>query len=330
MQKTILCLAFLAISMGLRAQDDEVFNTDDYNDASTVKKYCTQKTLNQTPTKLIGLGFEMNSGFKNNNPTHAQAFSGMGGLRAQANFLVISTNKLIISAGGTYWGTRFFTKDPIALSPDDMNQLYKNNIYNLGANATMFKPLDEKHFVIVQGNIESAFTPDEGKIDNIKKSIYYYGSVFYGWKKGDYRMIGVGLSRTYRLGRPDPVVIPVLLYNRTFNDHWGIEAVFPARAHVRYNFSTNSMLLGGFELEGQQVDLVNSNNFLQRGEIKPRLVFEQRLKGFFWLSLQAGYRVNGRFILVDKYDGAQKENEIFKNNWGGSPYVNFSINFVSP
>jgi hypothetical protein len=330
MQKIILCMALLGLSMGLRAQDDEVFNPDDYNDASTVKKYCTQKTLNQTPTKLIGLGFEMNSGFKNNNPTHAQSFSGMGGLRAQANFLVISTNKLIISAGGTYWGTKFFTKDPIALSPDDMNQLYKNNIYNLGANATMFKPLDEKHFIIVQGNIESAFTPDAGKIDNIKKSIYYYASAFYGWKKGDYRMIGVGISRTYRLGRPDPVVIPVLLYNRTFNDHWGIEAIFPARAHVRYNFSTNSMLLGGFELEGQQVDLVNSNNFLQRGEIKPRLVFEQRLKGFFWLSLQAGYRVNGRFNLVDEYNGDQEVNEIFKNNWGGSPYVNFSINFVSP
>lgn len=320
-------MALLGLSMGLRAQDDEVFNPDDYNDASTVKKYCTQKTLNQTPTKLIGLGFEMNSGFKNNNLTHAQSFSGMGGLRAQANFLVISTNKLIISAGGTYWGTKFFTKDPIALLPGDMNQLYKNNIYNLGANATMFKPLDEKHFLIVQGNIESAFTPDEGKIDNIKKSIYYYGSAFYGWKKGDYRMIGVGISRTYRLGRP--LFVPVLLYNRTFNDRWGIEAVLPARAHVRYNFSTNSMLLGGYELEGQQVDLVNSNNFLQRGEIKPRLVFEQRLKGFFWLSLQAGYRVNGRFNLVSEYNGEENK-EVFKNNWGASPYVNFSINFVSP
>lgn len=329
MQKLLLTLALFFVATCATAQDDDdVFDPSQYSDASTVKKYCTQKTLNQTPTKLIGLGFEMNSGFKNNNLTHAQSFNGMGGLRAQANFLVISTNKLIISAGGTYWGTRFFTKDPVALLPDDMNQLYNNNIYNLGANATMFKPLDEKHFLIVQGNVESAFTPDDGKIDNIKKSVYYYGSAFYGWKKGDYRMVGVGISRTYRLGRP--LFVPVLLYNRTFNERWGIEAVFPARAHVRYNFSTNSMLLGGYELEGQQVDIVNSNNFLQRGEIKPRLVFEQRLKGFFWLSLQAGYRVNGRFNLVDEYNGDKKENEIFKNKWGGSPYVNFSINFVSP
>lgn len=328
MQKLLLTLALFLVAPYVQAQDDDdVFDPSQYSDASTVKKYCTQKTLNQTPTKLIGLGFEMNAGFKNNNLTHYQSFRGMGGLRAQANFLVISTNKLIISAGGTYWGTRFFTKNPVALLPDDMNQLYQNNIYNLGGNATVFKPLNEKNFIIVQGNIESAFTPDEGNIDNIKQSIFYYGSAFYGWKKGDYRMVGVGLSRTYRLGRP--LIVPVLLYNRTFNDHWGIEAVLPARAHVRYNFSTNSMLLGGYELEGQQVDLVNSNNFLQRGEIKPRLVFEQRLKGFFWLSLQAGYRVNGRFNLVDRYNG-KESNEFFVNRWGGSPYVNFSINFVSP
>jgi hypothetical protein len=324
MQKIILCMAFLGLSMGLRAQDDEVFNPDDYNDASTVKKYCTQKTLNQTPTKLIGLGFEMNSGFKNSNLTHNQSFSAMGGLRAQANFLVISTNKLIISAGGTYWGTRFFTKNPIATTPSDMKQLYENNIYNLGANATAFKPLDEKHFVIVQANVDAALTPNDGSINGIGRSLYYYGSAFYGWKKGDYRMVGVGLSRTYRLGRS--LIVPVLLYNRTFNDRWGIEAVLPARAHVRYNFSTNSMLLGGYELEGQQVAIVNSNNFLQRGEIKPRIVFEQRLKGFFWLSLQAGYRINGRFNLVDQ----TKKTEVFTNNWGGSPYVNVSINFVSP
>lgn len=328
MQKLLITLAILLVSVNLQAQDDDdVFDPSQYSDASTVKKYCTQKTLNQTPTKLIGLGFEMNSGFKNSNTLHTQNIKAMGGLRAQANFLVISTNKLIISAGGTYWGTRLFSEKPVASNPDDMKQVYENNIYNLGANATVFKPLDEKHFVIVQGNVESAFIPDEGQIDNISRSVFYYGSAFYGWKKGDYRMMGVGLSRTYRLGRP--LIVPVFLYNRTFNEKWGIEAVLPARGHVRYNFSTNSMLLGGYELEGQQVAIVNSKNFLQRGEIKPRIVFEQRLKGFFWLSLQAGYRINGRFNLVDVYNG-QKEDQNLINNWGSSPYVNISINFVSP
>jgi hypothetical protein len=89
------------------------------------------------------------------------------------------------------------------------------------------------------------------------------------------------------------------------------------------------MLLAGYELEGQQFDLINNSNFLQRGEIKPRLMFEQKLKGFFWLSAQVGYRINGRFNLVNKYDG-QEKNEIFINSWGNSPYINIGINFVSP
>lgn len=194
-------------------------------------------------------------------------------------------------------------------------------------NLTVFKPLNEKHFIIAQANLDVSTIDNDNSWAYSKSGLSVYGSVMYGWKKGDYRMLAVGLSRTYRLGRP--LIVPILLYNKTFDDKWGMECLFPARAHVRYNFSTNSMLLAGYELEGQQFDLIENEQFLQRGEIKPRVVFEKRLKGFFWLSAQAGYRINGRFNLVNKYDG-QEKNEVLKNNFGNAPYFNIGINFVSP
>ena len=64
-------------------------------------------------------------------------------------------------------------------------------------------------------------------------------------------------------------------------------------------------------------------------KFKKKLVFEKKLKGYFWLSAQAGYRINGRFNLVDKYDGQEKD-EVLKNNWGNSPFINIGINLVSP
>ncbi len=325
-----LVLIFLAILCcnqlySQDSTDNSVYDPSQFEDASDSKKYCTQKVLNQTPTKLVSIGYEHNIGFQNSNVEGSSTIKHMGGVRSLVNILAISTNKLLLIAGASYWGSKIKASQHPGQST--MHQVYSNRMDIEGISLLLFKPIDQKHFIIAQANADASHIGTDNNWQLTKQSLTFYGSAIFGWKKGDYRMLGLGLSRTYRLGRP--LIVPILLYNQTFNDHWGIESLLPARAHLRYNVSTNTILLGGYELEGQQFDLGNSNDFLQRGEIKPRLVFEQKLKGFFWLSAQLGYRINGRFNLVNRYDG-QEKNEIFRNSWGASPYVNLSINFVSP
>lgn len=304
----------------------ETFDPSQYEDGATVKKFCTQKVLNQTPTKLYSISYEHNFGFSsNNNFDKAHTLSSMGGLRLNTSILAYSKNSFILSLGLNSWTSTIQTKFNSTVSV--MNQIYGNSMNTESFNATAFKPLNEKHFIIAQANVDMSTIDNNNNWAFTKSGLTFYGSVMYGWKKGDYRMLAIGLSRTYRLGRP--LIVPIVLYNKTFNEQWGVECLFPARAAVRYNFSTNTLLLAGYELEGQQLDLVNNNLFLQRGEIKPRITFEKKLKGFFWLSAQAGYRINGRFNLVDKYDGQEKD-EILVNNFGNAPYFNVGINFVSP
>lgn len=303
----------------------EVFDPSQYEDGAGTKKYCTQKVLNQVPTKLIGFGYEHNFSSVNSNIDGKTKINSMGGFRATASILAISKNQLIVSIGANYWGSKVHTNGvPVNSS---MKQIFGNRMDNLGFNILVFRPLDEKHFLIGQINIDASLIGLNGNINPGLSSLTYFGSAIYGWKKSDYRMLGLGLSRTYRLGRP--LIVPILLYNQTFNDKWGVETLLPARAHLRYNLSTNTILLVGYELEGQQFDLSTNDIFLQRGEIKPRFILEQKLKGFFWLSAQLGYRINGRFNLVDKYNGKGSD-EILVNNWGGAPYFNISLNFVSP
>jgi hypothetical protein len=325
MKYLLILISILSGSMAV-AQDStssEAFDPSLYEDGANVQKFCTQKVLNQTPTKLYSIGYEHNLGFESKNASDGKhSIQGMGGLRIGLSLLAISKNNLIVSLGLNSWSSRIQSK--FNLIRVDMNQVYNNGMDVESFNALVFKPLNEKHFIIGQANVDMATIDNNREWAFTKSGLTFYGSIMYGWKKGDYRMMALGLSRTYRLGRP--LIVPIFLYNQTFNEHWGIESLLPARAHVRYNFSTNSMLLAGYELEGQQFDLVASNQFLQRGEIKPRIVWEKKLKGFFWLSAQAGYRLNGRFNLVNK----QEKNEIFKNDWGASPYFNVSINFVSP
>ncbi len=339
MKKIIFLINITFSSIALYAQDttstpvDEAppIDVSNFTDAVETKNYCTQKVIGQTPTKLISVGWEQQLGFKNTisnagGTTFAEdKINGMGGLRTSINILAISNNKMLLSIGTNYWASKVNASNA-PLEPT-MRQIYNNTQHIEQVNALLFKPLNAKNFIVAQVNADNAFIGTNNNYKLTKPSITLYGSIIYGWKTSDYLMWGIGVSRTYRLGRV--IHVPALLYNKTFNERWGIEALLPARAALRYNFSTNSMLLAGFELEGQQFDIEASSNFLQRGEIKPRITWEQKLKGFIWLSAQAGYRLNGRNVVVDRYTG-KGEHEVITNTWGPAPYFNISLNFVSP
>jgi hypothetical protein len=68
---------------------------------------------------------------------------------------------------------------------------------------------------------------------------------------------------------------------------------------------------------------------LQRGEIKPRLQWERQLKNFSWLTAQAGVRVNGRFVLTDRYSG-KDQHEVFRTQLSVPFYFNIGISLASP
>jgi hypothetical protein len=144
--------------------------------------------------------------------------------------------------------------------------------------------------------------------------------------------------------------IPIWLYNWTApNRKWGIEALLPARGAIRYNIDRKSMVLGGFELEGQTYRLNSlSDNLaaagltpgsleIRRGELRPRIEYMRQLTGYFWLGVQAGYRINYSYD-ADILPGGR---EFFRgffgdqpfamlNSIGNAPYAQITINFVSP
>ncbi len=312
----------------------EAIDFSELGDASDAKVYCTSKLINLTPTRMVSLGYEHNLGFTNTETgasTSSFPLNGMGGLRASAQVLALSTNKIILSIGANYWGSK--ASPGTTASGSAINtQLFNNRLDLFGLNASLFKPLDKKHFIIAQLNSDLANIGMSNNLSLNSKGLTVYGSALYGWKKDDYKMAAIGIARTYRLGRP--LFVPIFLYNKTFNNHWGVEMLLPARAHVRYNFNTTNILLAGFELEGQQYYMQaptasTTTNWMQRGEIKPRLDWQKKLFGFVWLGTQVGYRIGYRLNAVDKYNG-KEANEILVNNWGGSPYFNVSLSFVSP
>jgi hypothetical protein len=333
---TLICLLS---SLWVFSQTDttENFDYSNFGDADGVKRFCTQKVLNQTPQRIISLGFEHYGAFEMpgvsflTRQAPAQInINQVNAIRAQVNVPVISTNKLIWQMGVNYWSSKFNIANPNV--NEFATALSNNALLTAGLNTTVFKPLNEKNFLIFQASADV-----NGLFENVNdiqnKAMTASGTIIYGWKTSEKNMIGAGLARTYRAGRL--LHVPVLFWNKTFNDKWGMELLLPARGFVRYNFSTTSMLQAGFELEGNQFlvrlpQTLSINTYIQRGEVKPRIMWDKKLTGFLWLNAQAGLRYNYRFDVVNRYDAMEESQRFFSSNLGNPLFFNISLNFVSP
>ena len=338
MKKIIGLIVCLPLSFVFAQTDSTVNNSSSLSfsdvDEKPIKRYCSQKVLNQTPNRFISIGYEYQGGFDYKQTPSASSlneklkFDNAAGMRLGFYTPLVSKNNLIINLAGNYWRTAF--NGPAISSPNSLYQSLNNNgLQSAGLSLTVFKPLNEKKFLLFQAIADANWQMQNSGLGITNKALTYSGSVVYGWKPTENLMWGIGVSRTYRLGRP--IIIPVILYNQTFNDKWGIESVFPAKAAVRRNINKKSMLFAGYELEGNQYAIYNSASvlgYLQRGEIKTRLTYERSLFGFWWISIQSGLRTNGRFNVVDQYNGG-KNNEIIKTTLGNAFYFNISLNLVS-
>jgi Domain of unknown function (DUF6268) len=339
-----IAAVLLLFTVALRAQVTDTSAVDDmdyskFGDAEGVKRYATQKVLNQTPNRIVSIGYEYQGRFKYEGPeilpndgTVTRNVSKLAGLRAQINIPVISNTKLIWQVEANYMRSNFDIEIepnvPIEPFTSSLNEL---GMHTSGINTTIFKPLNEKNFLIFQASADVNGVFD-GFDEINSKAVTLSATAIYGWKKSEKNMIGVGVSRTYRAGQL--IHVPVLLWNKTFNDKWGMELLLPARGHMRRNFSTSNILQLGFELEGNQYWMrtpsMNGQVFIQRGELKPRVMWDKKLKGFFWLNVQAGFRYNWRFDVMNEYD-ARKDNQLFFRSALTNPfYFSIGLNFVSP
>ena len=339
--KIHLTILFASLSFLSFSQTDSTEVLEDYSnygEPEGVKRYATQKVLNQTPQKIISFGYEYNGEFHMPGIRIAESVSiledkhvsQVNVFKAQLNIPVVATNKIIWQLGANYWGSQFQVENPGSNAFAKL--LNQSSLISAGINSTIFKPLNETNFMIFQASADvNGLFNQQAKVTS--NALTLSATAIYGWKKSENNMIGTGIARTYRAGRL--IYVPVLFWNKTFNDKWGMELLLPARGFVRYNFSTTSMLQAGFELEGNQYVMqlpstMGRNAYIQRGEVKPRIMWDKKLTGFLWINAQAGLRYNYRFDVVNRYDAREDSQRFFSSNLGNPLFFNISLNFVSP
>jgi hypothetical protein len=368
-KRAVLTACFF-ISLLANAQTDTATtpkkNTEDedfsmYDEVGFVdqsaKRYCSPKIEGLSPAKLISLGFDFQGPYKmtldtfNNNISQGSPENGIStvtsGARFSCNIPVVSKTSLVWQMGANYWESGYnITNQNNATSGHVENPMLKslqnNGLRTMGVNTTLFKPLNDKNFLLFQGSADMSGDYDWNLMP--AKFMKYSAALIYGKRPSEKKQWGLGLSRTYRAGELN--YIPILLFNYTdAANKWGTEILFPARAHVRRTINSRNMIFAGYELEGQSYRLYrmesirNQDLEIRRAEIRLRLVYEFSLKDFLWMSIQAGYRINYRYD-VDRLNNGEeifrafgllsKEPYIMKNTLTNPFYFNISLNLVSP
>lgn len=207
----------------------------------------------------------------------------LGGLRLYANIPVISSNKLLWQLGFNYAASNY---QITGISPTSkiITVLDEKGLKTSGLFSTLYKPLNDKQFVLVQVQADVNGNYSLSNPPSLRYS-RYSAAVLWGKRPHDRLQWGIGMSQTYRAGALN--YIPVVMYNKTSKSgKWGTEILFPARAHARYRFSPSSLLLMGYELEGNSYRLEEfstaANSLeLRRSEFRPRLEFSKEVNRLF-------------------------------------------------
>ena len=222
------------------------------------RRYCSPKIEGLSPAKLISIGYDFQAGyglgageFTNLAKNQTWGFDSARvlnsrGIRLGFNIPVISRNNLVWQMGGNYWEQRYAMEGlngtPLASSHPLLRTLSENGLRTVGVNTTLFKPLNDKRFLLFQGSadLNGDFSP-LGLMP--LKYLKYSAALVYGIRPNEKKQWGLGLARTYRVGELN--YIPVFLFNWTDPaNKWGTEILFPARAHVRYTVNPRNMLFG--------------------------------------------------------------------------------------
>lgn len=336
----ITCMIpMLCISQVTDSTDTDLIDYSQFGDAENVKRYCTQKVLNQTPNRIVSIGYEYQSAFNmpipfvggpGGNEPQEYRFQNLSQYRAQINIPVVSTNQFIWQMGANYLFSNYNIEGN-SVEKNFGNNLSSNGMHSIGIQSTIFKPLNAKNFMILQLSLDGNASFEElSDVNN--RALTLSGLLAYGWKTSDRNLFGIGMARTYRAGQS--IILPGLLWNKTFNDHWGMELFAPARGYLRYNVSTSNIIQAGYELEGNQYlynNVVSGQNlYIQRSELKPRIMWDKKLSGYFWMNLQAGMRINWRFDVRDEYDGRKDNSLLFSSALTNPFYIACNLSFVSP
>lgn len=181
----------------------------------------------------------------------------------------------------------------------DDQWLFKNlenkTLKNTRFSAYLSGSISSKHYFGFKG--EAAYTGDyKGLVNLDKRYRHLYLVSIFGMKPHAKKEWGLGVVS--RFGFRGNMVLPFLIYNQTFNEHWGLEFTAPVKMMLRYNLNKKSLFLFGPEFGSRfySVDFMETPTNgpvgqynIRRSETQLNMAYHQQVSSWFWCEIKMGY-----------------------------------------
>jgi len=218
------------------------------------------------------------------------SYSQETGVKLKVPVLLSPRTKLLLEA--KYSDQRFQFDDGKVLESVVNQDLSTKNLRSFRLGAIAVRSLNQKNYLV--GRFAASFNGSDFNqiypgIESMNMSLI----VLYGIKKNEVTEWGFGVAQALQFGRYQ--AYPILRYNRTFNDKWGIELTLPKEAYLRHNISQCTITHVGLSLDGNSYNLLTgdagSPQWMQLQQNMLRLEGEisQKVAPMIWLSFQTGY-----------------------------------------
>jgi len=327
----LLVLAMFFFLADARAQDPEVEALDVIYASPGVRGMGKPRGVIIGYERLPGFGIESES-------DDPRVGDGTGQIRRHNKFFVRALAPLVnkpqtkLILGFDYQLEEFNFEGLSSASYGLYRYLEDKNLKSIGLQLAYLHSLSERNFYLIRGKgeLNGDYTRDNINISDYLKVTL---DLAYGWKKTPDYSIGVGVQLGYTFGRQR--VYPGILYNRTFNPQWGVEAIFPANARLRYNANEKTLFYVGYRLEGASYDIFADEEplsefgeiELRRTDIKGLLRMEREIYDFLWFAVEGGYRRYWRHRIFDEVGSTD---ELIINDLAGAGYVGVELYLVPP
>ena len=204
-------------------------------------------------------------------------------------------------------------------------QSLRNTDYSVILSHTINKRkyLNFRYKFASNGNYDQVFNFEQ------KNAIHSFMGIYSVRKSESFEWgVGVVYSNSFRRNN----IIPFILYNRSFNDKWGIESLFPYNFFLRYNANPKTVSLIGVEFNSQSYRLAIEeigqtplDYAFNHSEVLSSINIERNLTSWIWASFKLGYQFN-----FDNEFEAKSVNAIdFQASQASGWFVNIGL-FVSP
>ena len=235
--------------------------------------------------------------------------------------------------GFKYKQETYTFEDYNPLDNNIFHSLENKNLKTIGFDVYTLKPFKGRTYLALAAGVD--FSGDfKGFLKTEKQFASYSAGALFGIKRNPNVEVAFGLAYSKRLGYNS--VIPLIKYDHTFSNKWGLESMLPSKIKVRYNLNNRTIFRAGIDIKGDSYNIGVQNlgnsdiTTLQfsRSYVQYGIEVDLEIKDPLFFTASAGYMQNVNFNFSEP--GAARRDYTIQASGGGDIFFKVGLFITTP